>query len=254
MTTTTTHIRNVPLAHGELSLVVAKSAEEATDHSWEIAAACQQLGVGVLLVNTGISKRRFTMADPRRDAPSSHERQGALLMVHTSNRGNVVGETSEIQQLIRDCNIGVVIISSWEWTSSNYGRQRSLRYFLREIMEEEDVAVIVYSQTATTPVAGRYDRGGTGRLAEMAVAVADIRGSRGSSVSSPRPAPIIFHGSKERAEIEMLNMERTVREANALVNSKINDLGPHLGSSRAPDDPPLPNPERRVKPFAPNGL
>lgn len=229
----TAYVNNVPLAHGELSLVMSVSADEAVHHSWQLATECQRLGIGVLLVNTGFSKRRFTMADPRDHRASAAKRESSqtrepLLMVHSSNRGNVVGEANEIAQVVRDCKIGVVIFTSWEWSASNYGRSRSLRYFLREIMEDEEVAVIVYSQAPTTPKPGYYDRGGTGRLAEMAVGVADVRGTFETQAASPRPGPIVATSTYERRA-----MEETVRRATQLVANEINHLAIHL-----PDDGP----------------
>jgi hypothetical protein len=228
----TTHINNIPLAHGELSIVMSKSVDEAMHHSWELATECQRLGVGVMLINTGISKRRFTLADPRTHSTNPSARDAApskaQLMVHCSNRGDVIAEATAILQIVRDCKIGVVIISSWEWTSGTASRTKNLRYYLRALMEDEEVAVIVYSQSPTTPKAGCYDRGGTGRLAEMAIAVADLRGGRESVKTSPRPKPIVARTTSERDA-----MERTAQIARELVASNINDLGVH-DSENAP--------------------
>jgi hypothetical protein len=225
----TTYLKNVPIEHGEMTMVLGKSAEEVMQHAWRLAVECQQLGVGVMLINTGISKRRFTLADPR---PHTGEKYRAQLMVHTSNRGDLVGEEEEIAQIVRDCKIGVVIIASWEWSASNYTRMRRLQFMLRGLMEDFDIAVLVYSQAARKAVAGCMDRGGTGRLEIMVIAISELRGVDQSAEASPKPKPHVTHSNAERQA-----MQATVNEATQLLASEIRGLDRDVGEGHKKSGP-----------------
>ncbi|MFI5263340.1 MAG: hypothetical protein ACHQM6_02360 [Candidatus Kapaibacterium sp.] len=212
-----TYLNNIPLAQGEITVVMSKNAAVMAKHSWELAANIQNVGMGVLLINCGMSKRKFnqceetTVPEPNTGKLNAGEEH---LVVHSSVRGDLAGERDAIVQKVRDCNIGVVILSGWEWTSSSYRRKQRLLYNLRELMEDEDVAIVIYSQARTEPVAGEYDRGGLGQLAMLAEVIIKLEASEDLKKQISRPTPLVALPAE---------MEAAERSAQLMIN-KINEL------------------------------
>ncbi len=206
-----TYVNNIPVAHGELSIVMSDNAEKVMKHSSALAQKIKDAGVGVLLVNCGMSDRRFRehAGYPEECNPKTH------YMIRTSYRGDLIGERAEIEQVVRECKIAVVIISGWEWTSNSYRRKERLIYFLRELMAEKGIAVIIYSQAPTKPVIGKYDRGGVGKLSMLAIAIISDEAAGILEKAGPKPPPLVYNG---RQELEA--MERSAQ----LLASKINNL------------------------------
>lgn len=205
-----TYVNNVPLAHGELSIVLSDNAEKIMQHSHNLAATVQEGGVGVLLINCGISERRF-----REHAGYPEGTKAPHYMIRTSYRGDLIGEGADIREIVDVCKIGIVIIAGWEWASSSYRRKERLLYFLRALMAEREVAVIVYSQASTKPVVGKYDRGGVGKLAMIAAAIITDSASASLETYRPKPFPIVAATTDD--------MNAAERSAQLLIN-KINDL------------------------------
>ncbi|MFI5263322.1 MAG: hypothetical protein ACHQM6_02270 [Candidatus Kapaibacterium sp.] len=219
------YIKNIPLSQGELSVVLAKDAEQLMRHSCELAEEMKQSGLGVLLINCGMSDRRFrrhahaatscikeqaTDLMPYRHEPGDESQ----IMLYSSVGGDLVGEADTIRALVAQCPASVVILAGWEWTSSSYRRKERLIYDLRELMRDQDVSVVVYSQATTKPELGIYDRGGIGKLAMLAVAIIAVTAANILEVASPKPKAIITTES---------DIEAAERSAQ-LLTSKINDL------------------------------
>jgi hypothetical protein len=242
-----TYINNIPMAHGEVTVVTADNAEKVARHSCELASEIRKVGMGTLLINCGMSRKRFheiekeviekELSQVGRTLSPSAEKNGQRvtdksvratgegkagekihLIVHSSVRGDLAGERDAIAQKVRECKIGVVIIAGWEWTSNSYRRKERLLYNLRELMEDEDIAVIIYSQCQTKPIAGNYDRGGLGWLAMLAVIIVAMEASAEMKNEVPKPPPIVI-----RNEAEMEEAEAAVAQ---LLSNKINGLQP----------------------------
>lgn len=215
-----THVNSVPLAHGELSVVLSESAEDMLTHSTKLASDIRKLGVNTLLINCGVSERRFNehvmpLTSTSDWFPDYKKDENEVKLVPFSTcRGDLVGESDTITQVVNSARVGVVIIMGWEWTSSTWRRKERLYYYLRELMHTQDVAVIVYSQATTEPVVGKYDRGGIGKLGNMCVAIIKDTTSTELEKVAPRPAPLVV-SPKEWAE--------ATRSAQLLIN-KVNGL------------------------------
>jgi hypothetical protein len=215
-----TYVNSVPLAHGELSVVLSESAENMLSHSTKLASDIRKHGVSTLLINCGVSTNRFhehvmpatTTSDWFPDYKKDEKE--IKLVPYSSTRGDLIGDADTIAQIVSSAHIGVVIIMGWEWTSSSWRKRERLYYFLRQLMEEHHVAVIVYSQARTEPTVGMYDRGGIGKLGMMCVAIIKDTTSSELEKVAPRPAPMVVT-PKEWAE--------ATRCAQLLVN-KINGL------------------------------
>ena len=213
------HVNSVPLAHGELSVVLSASTENMLAHSTTLASDIRKHGVNTLLINCGVSSRRFNehimpLTTTNDWFYKRTDDKEVKLVPYSSNRGDLIGESDTITQIVSNAGIGVVIIMGWEWVSSSWRRRERLLYFLRELMEEHKVAVIVYSQARTEPTVGVYDRGGIGKLGMMCVAIIKDTTTSELEKVAPRPAPMVVT-PKEWAE--------ATRSAQLLA-SKINGL------------------------------
>ena len=96
-------------------------------NSCKLAKSIQSAGVGTLLINCGHSERRFRkhIGYPEEAKPKTH------LLVKTTVKGNLIGEKTEIDQALIECDVRVVIISGWEWASASYRRKERLMFYLR---------------------------------------------------------------------------------------------------------------------------
>ena len=151
-------------------------------------------------------------------------------MIHSSVRGDLIGDMEDFDRLIHECGIGVVIISGWEWASSSWRRKERLLYRLRELMDDHDVALIVYSQNPVMPVAGMMTRGSIGKLSMLALAITSLTTSEALEAVAPKPPPIVA---------SIAELEEAERSAQLLAN-KINGL-------QAPDPEELKPPVKSVK-------
>ena len=224
-----TKIKNIPVAYRELSVVINPNTDIAMRHSCTLAKDIHEIGAGVLLVNCGVSPQRFRSYAPKSTTffridgedgervftPNVKAPNATSQMVTLDSvRGNLAGQCDSIREIVEQCRIQVLIISGWEWSSSSWRRKERLLYFLRELMAELGVAVIVYAQTTTKPTVGENDKGGIGKLASLAFAITDLRGAELSSVIAPSIPPIVM-SSNDWFEAE--------RSARLLVN-KINGI------------------------------
>ncbi len=234
----TSFVNNIPLAHGEITVAMADNAEDIMQHSCKLAASINAYGIATLLINCGVSDQRFRRCAPKTDVklyngkqsidayqeqPDGRQtmiqqrildHQDAKLIVHSSIRGNLVDDLEYLLRVIANCNIGAIIISGWEWASSSWRRKERLLYLLRELIEKENIAVVVYSQSKTKPVAGEVDRGGIGKLAMLAVDIIRLETSNTLEAESQRPQPLISSIAENTA----------AEESAQLLISKINDL------------------------------
>src|SRR5688572_14974071 len=164
------HFNNIPIEQGEVSVVLNEFSANIVRHSCELAKTVRDRGLDVLVVNCATSKQRFqNVADTVIRARSYQGKTHCR--VRTIVQGNMYGDRDAINEIARKCNISILIVCGWEWTSDCWRRKRQLTFFLRDLMEREDIAVVIYSQAATKPVVGKYDRGGLGSIAELAVII-----------------------------------------------------------------------------------
>ena len=236
-----TKIKNIPVAYRELSVVINPNTDIAMRHSCTVASAIHTLGANVLLVNCGVSPQRFRSYAPKSTTffhidgedgervftPNKKLPNATSQMVTLDSvRGNLAGQSVTIREIVEQCRIEVLIISGWEWSSSSWRRKERLLYFLRELMAELGVAVIVYAQTSTNPTVGENDKGGIGKLASLAFAITDLRGAELSSEIAPSIPPLVVSNQ------DWLVAERSAR----LLINKINGIEDMSVDDRTPDE------------------
>ncbi|HET9137060.1 MAG TPA: hypothetical protein VFO76_10515 [Candidatus Kapabacteria bacterium] len=173
---------NIPVTEGEITIVKAETAGEIMKHSCEVAMASRSAGAGVLVINTGLSKRRFKEAATGAGIEWSDTRNtdtivspGAVpLIIQTSVAGRLSKEMPSIKTICEEANIKIVVVTAWEWTSSSYALKEQLLFGLRQLLDDLDVAVIVYTQSSGDIMVGKYARGGVGKLAMIAYEVTSL--------------------------------------------------------------------------------
>lgn len=217
------HLLNVPLRHGEMTVMGAESAEDSMTHSMRLADEIRKSGIGVLVINCGFSSRRFNEHfNQYYQASFTHPR----LVVYTSVRGNLAAEREQIESYISEGNIGAVILVGWEWASDSRKRKDRLYTFLREMMEYREIALVVYANSMHELRAGRMDHGGLGKLTVLAYAVGRIEGTQDLEEIAPRRKPIVVEPS------EYMAATRGVHE----LMRKINELPRERGDDGREDE------------------
>jgi hypothetical protein len=213
----TKYILNVPLEHGEVSVVLASNAEDMLRHSAKFATDCSALGAGVMLINCGLSERRFNEHTEHikkyKDIDYMPKKEKPRLMAYNSTLGDLVGDSGTIKAMCMQAHVSVVIIMGWEWTSCTYARKERLLYFMRELLRH-GTAVIVYSQATTNPTPGKQDRAGLGKLAMLAYGIVNVEGSEEAAKIAPSPTPVTA------TDKEMTKMDEKIQ----LVMNNINEL------------------------------
>jgi hypothetical protein len=202
-----TYVNNIPIIHGEVSVIMSDSVTESSKHAVALAKEIHSHGVNVLVLNCAMSDQRFHyIAKPIIDGKSGAApvptqsvgtRKQKYFEIRSCVRGNLIDEGDKIDNLITECRIGVVILCGWEWASSSWRRKERLLYYLREIMEEHGVAVIIYSTARTQPTVGRYDRGGLGKLAELALYITQVKTAEELKDKVKKPKPIVISNQAE---------------------------------------------------------
>ena len=206
------YINNVPIRHGELTIVTSNNADDSMKHSSRLAANTQKAGVPVLLLNCAISDKLFKeyFHKAHEHCPGRKE-----LIAKSCTRGDLIGEREAIDQIIEETGTGVIIIAGWEWASSSWRRKQRLLFYLRQLMEERDVAIVIYSHVHHAPVPREIDHCGLGKLSLLALFVVELEASSQLEKQVPKPPPIVYHSYEE--------YEAAERSAQLLIN-KINGL------------------------------
>lgn len=206
------YINNVPIRQGEVTIVTSESAEASMVHSCRFGDSTAKAGVSTLILNCAMSDKRF-----KEYFHANHKWQNSTpqLLFKSSVRGNLVGDAEAIEQLCSESHIGMVIILGWEWTSSGSRRKERLLHFLRSLMEDYNIAVVVYSHCYNAPKPGHIDKGGVGKLALLAMFVAEITASDELEKACPKPKPMSF---------SMKDVQDAEESARLLIR-KINELG-----------------------------
>ena len=210
------------MRHGELTIITSDSAEASMVHSCRLGSDAEKAGLPTLIVNCALSPKRFKEHFNANHQPKAKPE----LFLHSSVKGNLASEADAIDQMVYEGKVGLVIIVGWEWTSSSWRRKQRLLHYLRELMAERDVAVVVYSHCHNNPKPGHVDKGGVGKLALMSMFVAEIEMSEELESSCPKPPPLVFKNIAEEQAAE--------RSARELI-SKINGLGERV--EEAPREP-----------------
>jgi hypothetical protein len=208
----TPYVNNIPLAHGEISIVLSDHAEKVMRHSCALGQSLKKTGINTLLINCGMSNKRFRShaGYPEDGNAKTH------LLIRSSVKGDLIAEKDSLDQIISECKIGVIIIAGWEWASSSFRRKQRLLFYLRELMDQQDIAVVIYTQIATDPVAGKYDKNGLGKVAQLAVAIVRDETSIELEKSVPKAPPAVYNSEEELREAE--------RSAQLMI-SKVKGLG-----------------------------
>ncbi|MEP7235656.1 MAG: hypothetical protein ABI778_10200, partial [Ignavibacteriota bacterium] len=234
-------IDQIPMSIGEVTVVLSKHAEAITKGSCRLADSIRNKGISTLLVNCGISRPRFEEAAPKADVrilegedgqiiamdgmpceylkfeddedPKVVRARPHLVVVH-STRGDLVNEMNDLDEIIYECRVGVVIISGWEWASDSWRKRERLLFALRRMAEEREVAIVIYSQATTSPIAGCFDRGGIGKLAMLAYEIVTYKSTEKLKKVFSQNPPL------PQTPEDLREAERSAQ----LLASKINDL------------------------------
>lgn len=232
MKTTHTHINNVPISQGELTVIVADTVDDMLHHSARLATDSHSLGLGVVLVNCGITRARFNEYTDHitkySDSSYYGKNQKPRLVGYTSAVGNLVNDEYALKSLRYHAMASVLIIVGWEWSSNSYLRKDKLLFLLREILDS-GITIIVYSQTRTKPTPGRMDRAGIGKLGTLARSVTSIEAVEASHKAAPAETPVVA------SEEEMANVEKAIQ----LTINNINGL-PDKSQKKLEGLPPNP--------------
>ncbi len=206
------YVRSVPMRPGELTIMTSKSAVASMVHGCAVGEESVRAGMGTFILNLGMSQKRFAEY-----FHANHEwkNDGAQFLFKTCVRGNLNTERENISQVVSEAKISTLIILGWEWASSSWRQKQRLLGFLRELMDASEVSVVVYSHCFNAPRPGRLDKGGVGKLALMAMFVAELEATDELEESCPKPPPLVYRSLAEKQAIE--------RGAHALIN-KINEI------------------------------
>jgi hypothetical protein len=209
----TQYINNVPFLAGELTLVKSDHAEATMRHSALISNSFRKAGLNVLTINCGMSDRRFRSHYYDTYGEDTYTRP--MVVLKTSELGDLVGERESIDQICREGKIGVVILAGWEFASSTRKRRDRLYFYLVELLKR-GIIVIVYTQTAGNPIAGRMLV--LGKLSARAFEIVEIDTSKFLEGAVKKP-PVIAWESHD----EMVRAEQGVQQ----LLKNINSLQPH---------------------------
>jgi hypothetical protein len=164
-------IANVPLINGEITVITSDSALDSLAHSLKLAHSAQNDGSSALYINCLVGRKRLAAYINANYAESGI----SAPKVHSSTRGDLVGDRETIDQMLADVRPGIVIITGWEWTSSNHRRKERLLHYLREIADRWEVPIVIYANNYQAPMAGRIDKGGLGKLSLAAAMVVEVK-------------------------------------------------------------------------------
>jgi hypothetical protein len=194
------YINHVPFLQGEITVITSDHAEATMKHSARLAHSIKNVGLNVLAINCGMSDRRFR--EHYYEAHGKESFKEPRCIIKSSVCGNLIGEREAIDQIVAEAGIAIVVITGWEFASSNYRRRERLMCYLRDLMEREDVSVIIYSHIANEPVAGMIDHGGLGKLSLLAYAIAEIDSTQILEEKITKP-PVLVATAAELREMEM---------------------------------------------------
>jgi hypothetical protein len=207
----TQYINNVPFLPGELTIVTSDHAEATLQHSSRVANSFRTAGLNTLVINCGMSDRRFR--NHYYDTYGEDTFTKPMVILKTSRCGNVVGDREGFDQILREAKIGVVILVGWEFASSTTRRRNRLFFYLQELMQEQDITVIVYSQTTGNPVAGMM--GPLGKLGVSALEIVKIDSSKILEGTVKKPPVLVWESSEELHKAEE-GVRQLLRNINTL--------------------------------------
>ena len=204
----------VPLNYGEMTIVKSDSASASMVHACKLGEKLTQSRLSALVVNCGMNRKRFTEYFHKNHTYAyKKEKEDTAFMYYHSMIGDLSGDSDAIHQLVWQQHINVVIITGWEWVASNWRKKQKLLYFLRWLMDELNVAVIIYSNTPMNVEPGKYSNLGAGKLALMTSFVAEIDAADELEEVAGIPEPLWEKDEEKKAE----------EGVKAIVN-KINEL------------------------------
>lgn len=208
---------NIQFEPGEISVVLADDINDLAKHACHVAKQLTDIGLGVQLLNCGMTNRRFWKIARKEvgEKLDNLSTTGALCL-KTMIRGNLYAEHETLQTQRESCGTEVIIVCGWEWASKSWKLKEDLIFHLREIAESEEVAVIIYSQARTSPKLGHFDRGGIGKLATMAL---DINRIDYDEESPKIPAPQIYKPETVADLIREAEANRAALEKEKVVES-----------------------------------
>jgi hypothetical protein len=229
------YINNIPVLNGELTVVTSDHATATMRHASQLAFDAKGLGLNVLIINCGMSDKRFR--------GHIHEKFGEQvyhanrMVIHTSVCGDLVGERDALDNIIYQANISTIILCGWEFASSTPRRKERLMFYLRELMANNNVSVTVYCHTAIAPVAGKIDRGGIGKLSLMAFQICEVDSSKQLEPILQRPKAIVATGQDIDEATESVRL--LLNKVNALAGDGQKILLPHEAPKKQSPPPPI---------------
>ncbi len=150
----------------EVTIFQGDHAERNLDASLKQALMLRNLNRSVYYINSAFSAWTF-MARAReilgKNATSGFMPRFSCL---TAPRGQLARRRRELRDDIGSAS--VVIINSWEFASCTPRLATDLLFFLRSLVTEDEITVIVWSQADSSAEVGTIKHGGVGKLAAIA--------------------------------------------------------------------------------------
>ena len=210
----TQYINNVPFLPGEVTIVTSDHAQATLQHSSRVANSFRKAGLNTLVINCGMSDRRFRTH--YYDTYGEDTYTKPMVILKSLVCGNVAGDRELIDQILREGKITTLILVGWEFASSNTRRRNRLFHYLMELMQSLDITVIVYSHTTGNPIAGKM--GPLGKLGVAALEIVKIDSSTILEEAVKKPPVLVWESHEEMARAEQ-GVQQLLRN--------INDLDPH---------------------------
>lgn len=192
----------VPLNYGEMTIVKSDSASASMVHACKLGEKLTQRNLSALVVNCGMNRKRFTEHFHKHHTYAyKNTKEETSFIYYHSMIGDLSGDSDAIHQLVWQQCIGAVIITGWEWVASNWRKKQKLLYFIRLLMDELNVAVIIYSNTPMNVEPGKYSNLGAGKLSLMTSFVAEIDAADELEEEVGKPEPL-FEDKEEEKKAE----------------------------------------------------
>lgn len=150
----------------EVTIFQGDHAERNLDASLRQALMLRNLNRSVYYINSAFSA--WTFMARAREILGKNATSGMMPRFNclTAPRGQLARRHRELRSDIGSAS--VVIINSWEFASCTPRLATDLLFFLRSLVTEDEITVIVWSQSDTNAEAGTIKHGGVGKLAAIA--------------------------------------------------------------------------------------
>lgn len=126
--------------------------------------------------------------------------------------GRVTPKFDELKEYILQSRASIVIINSWELTSSNYRLREELFFLLKKLVAECDLTVLVWTQRGAYCEAGEW-KAGMGKIAAGAAHVEKMF----EVLKEREPAPVAEHARNSNGAIRLFAEYQVIDDSGEVV-------------------------------------